>query len=93
MRVGIELDYSGFGYARIRLNGSICTTDYGYRNPDGNVAGGAWHRLACYGGSISEIGFVGTKADDLIITTRQYASEDSSARNASGDPSRDDAGA
>ncbi len=84
VRVGIELDYSGFGYARIRLNGSICTTDYGYRNPDGNVAGGAWHRLAYYGGSISEIGFVGTKADDLIITTRQYASEDSSANGSTG---------
>ncbi|MCR5751816.1 MAG: esterase-like activity of phytase family protein [Kiritimatiellae bacterium] len=85
VRVGIEVDYSGVcGYARVRLNGSICTTDYGYRNPDGNVAGGAWHRIACTASTISEISLVGTKADDLIVTTLQYASEDSSANGSTG---------
>ena len=83
VRVGIELDYSSYGFARIRINGSICTTDYAFRNPDGLVAGGAWHRVVV-GQSLSEIGFVGTKADDLIITTHQYASEDSSANGSTG---------
>ena len=85
VRVGIEVNYSGnVGYARVRLNGSICTTDYGYRHPDGNVAGGAWHRIACSANSFSEISFVGTKADDLIVTTEGYASEDSTAAGETG---------
>jgi len=80
VRVGIEFEYGGTsGFARIRLNGSICTTAYGYRNPDGKVAGGAWHRIARSASSLSELGFVGTKVDDLIVTTEGYASEDASS--------------
>lgn len=79
VRVGIEVEYSGTsGFVRIRLNGSICTTACGYREPDGKVAGGAWHRIACSASSLSEVCFWGTKVDDLIVTTEGYASEDAS---------------
>jgi hypothetical protein len=88
VRVGIELDYTtsqtGIGYARVRINGSICPTDYGFRAPNNLIAGGAWHRLAVTGSGLGEIGLIGTKADDLIVTTKSYVSEDLSAGGSTG---------
>lgn len=84
IRVGVDLDYSnspsGDAFCRVKIDGSICPTARGVRAPDDMTPFGAWHYLAknrLSGGvtTPTELGLIGTLADDLIVTSAAYESE------------------
>lgn len=84
VRLGIELDYtsnpSGDAFAKVTVNGSCQPTVHGVRSPTDLRAYGPWHYLAknrrTGGVSMpSEIGFSGTKVDDLMLCKKSVTPE------------------
>mgnify|MGYP002521791996 FL=1 len=87
VRLGVELaDANGVGFCRVRLNGSVCPTAAGLRAMDsGAPAPGVWHRLANgTAAGVSEVGFMGTRVDDLLVTTDAFSTEHTGATSADG---------
>ena len=84
VRIGIELDYtsnpSGDAFIKVTINGSCQPTSHGVRSPTDLRAYGPWHYLAknrrTGGVSLpSEIGFTGTKVDDLMLCKKTVTPE------------------
>lgn len=93
IRVGVDLDYttspSGDAFCRVKIDGSICPTAFGVRAPDVTTPFGAWHYLAknrLSGGvtAPTELGLSGTQADDLIVTSAAYESEQTGPTSTNG---------
>ena len=84
VRIGVEFDYtgsaSGEAFCRVRLNGSICVTDEGFRSPGDLSTIGGWHCLAQNleaGGvkPIGEIRFISTMVDDFVYEKADHEQE------------------
>ncbi len=87
VRLGVEMaDANGVGFCRVRLNGSVCPTAAGLRAMASDApAPGVWHRLANgTAADVSEVGFMGTRVDDLLVTTDAFSSEHTGATSADG---------
>lgn len=93
VRLGIELDYtsnpSGDAFAKVTVNGSCQPTVHGVRSPTDLRAYGPWHYLAKNRrtGGVSlpnEIGFTGTKVDDLMLCKKTVAPEHTGATSVDG---------
>ena len=83
VRVTFDMDYttnaSGYAFVRVFLNGTECSTSYGFSSRSNMTANGPWHRLACGTAAPSQFGAMSTKLDDFIVTTMGYASETTSS--------------
>ena len=87
VRLGVEMaDANGVGFCRVRLNGSVCPTSAGFRTMASDApAPGVWHRLANgTAADVSEVGFMGTRVDDLLVTTDAFSAEHTGATSADG---------
>lgn len=82
LRIEVEFDS---GFAKVRVNGSTQVSERGFRKPDGQAAGGCWHRLAGgAAGGLKEVCFFDTKVGDLLFCTKDTIPAESGPTSTNG---------
>ena len=79
VRVTLKMEYpesaEGYAVCQVIVDGSPCSTEYGYRTAALDVAGGTWYKAAATGGKLASVDFSGVGGvDDLVLAaTSEYS--------------------